>query len=62
MEDEEYVGMRCPHCDAQTNVDPALIKEGDPMPYCIECDMPLFFPNYGQPEFYGMDWLIDLDF
>lgn len=41
-----YSGMECPHCGAQTNVDPALVKDDDPMIYCKECDKPLF----GEPE------------
>lgn len=39
-----YEGMICPHCGAQTNVDPALIPDDPdyPMQYCPECDEPLF--------------------
>lgn len=39
---EPYYGMECPHCGAQTNVDPALVNDDDPMVYCPECDEPLF--------------------
>lgn len=37
-----YEGMECPHCGAQTGIDPALVKDDDPMLYCPECDKPLF--------------------
>lgn len=37
-----YEGMTCPHCGAQTNVDPALVEPDAPMIYCKECDQPLF--------------------
>jgi NAD-dependent SIR2 family protein deacetylase len=37
-----YYGMKCPHCGCQTTVDPALLEDDAPMPYCPECDEPLF--------------------
>lgn len=37
-----YNGMTCPHCGCETGVDPALVAPDDPMPYCPECDEPLF--------------------
>jgi hypothetical protein len=43
---ENYYGMYCPHCNAETGVDPALVEPDGPMIYCPECDKPLF----GDPE------------
>lgn len=40
MNQEDHY-IKCPHCGADTNVDPALLKDDDPMPYCPECDEPL---------------------
>jgi hypothetical protein len=33
--------IKCPHCGYQSGVDPALLQNEDPMPYCNECDKPL---------------------
>lgn len=42
-----YYGMTCPHCGCETGIDPAIIADDDPMPYCPECDEPLFEPQGG---------------
>ena len=34
--------MDCPHCGAETTVDPALIPIDAPMIYCTECGKGLF--------------------
>lgn len=38
----DYGYMTCPHCGAQTTIDPALVDPDAPMIYCPECDEPLF--------------------
>jgi hypothetical protein len=38
----DYGFMNCPHCGSETTVDPALVRDEDPMEYCQECDKPLF--------------------
>lgn len=30
-------GLICPHCSLQTDVDPALLTDESPMPYCPCC-------------------------
>lgn len=35
-------GMTCPHCQYETDVDPALITDESPMPYCPNCEGALF--------------------
>lgn len=41
---EDYC-LVCPHCGAQSMVDPALLRDESPMPYCEECDKPLIVDN-----------------
>lgn len=33
--------LLCPYCGYNTGIDPALITEDDPMPYCDNCGEPL---------------------
>lgn len=37
-----YEGINCPHCGHPTGIDPALVTDESPMPYCKNCDGAIF--------------------
>ena len=45
MNQEDHY-LKCPSCGAQSDVDPALLTNDAPMPYCKECDEPLISDKF----------------